>query len=36
MNYHALLKKEYKNWKELECEIEKLPTTKEKGDVFER
>ncbi len=36
MIIHPLLKKKYGSWKELEKEIEKLSTTKERGDVFEQ
>jgi superfamily II DNA or RNA helicase len=36
MNFHPLLRKKIKNWAGLEQRIEQLPTTKEKGDVFEQ
>jgi len=36
MKYHPLLKSKIKSWKELESQIEQLPTTKEIGDVFEQ
>ncbi len=36
MKYHAFLKNKLKNWRELELQIESLPTTKERGDVFEQ
>ena len=36
MTYHNLLKKRIKTWSELEKQIELLPTTKERGDVFEQ
>ena len=35
MKFHHLLKEKISNWEELEKQIEKLPTTKEKGDIFE-
>lgn len=36
MKYHPLLQRKINSWKELEKDIEKLPTTKERGDVFEQ
>ena len=36
MTYHTLLRTKLKSWKELEKQIEQLPTTKEMGDVFEQ
>ena len=36
MLYHNLLKQRYSSWSELEAQIETLPTTTEKGDVFEQ
>jgi predicted helicase len=36
MKYHNFLKKKLSNWRELELQIESLPTTKERGDVFEQ
>lgn len=35
MNIHPILQKKIENWKQLESEIEKLSTAKERGDVFE-
>jgi len=35
MKFNELLRRKYGSWKEIEKEIEKLPTTKERGDVFE-
>lgn len=35
MKFSFILKKKYANWSELENIIENLPTTKQKGDVFE-
>lgn len=36
MRFHPLLKSKINNWNELEKQIEKLPTAKEIGDVFEQ
>ena len=35
MKFHPVLHKSYQNWDELEAKIEKLPTSKQKGDAFE-
>ena len=35
MKFHSLLKSRFTKWEDLEKEIEKLPTTKQRGDVFE-
>lgn len=35
MKFHSLLKSHFTKWEDLEKEIEKLPTTKQRGDVFE-
>ena len=34
-HFSATLREKYSSWRELEKAIEKLPTTKEKGDAFE-
>ena len=36
MKLHQLLKNKISSWRELEKQIEQLPTTKERGDVFEQ
>ena len=36
MIYNELLKRKYSDWSSLEKEIEKLPTTYDKGEVFEQ
>ena len=36
MKFNQLLKEKIDNCEQLENEIEKIPTTKEKGDVFEQ
>lgn len=36
MKFHPCLKEKIKSWRELEDSIEKLPTTKERGEVFEQ
>jgi predicted helicase len=36
MRVHDLLKNRIRSWKELERQIESLPTTKQRGDVFEQ
>lgn len=36
MMYNELLKRKYSDWSSLEKEIEKLPTTYDKGEVFEQ
>ena len=36
ITYMPLLKEKYSSWKELESQIELLPTTKEIGDAFEQ
>src|SRR5690554_6358203 len=36
MIYNEVLKREYSDWSSLETEIEKLPTTYYKGEVFEQ
>lgn len=36
MKYHQILKQKYNKWSELEKVIESLPTTTERGDVFEQ
>lgn len=36
MIFHPLLKSKINNWNELERQIERLTTTKERGDVFEQ
>lgn len=35
MKYHPVLNQHFKNWDELESQIEALPTTKGRGDAFE-
>jgi superfamily II DNA or RNA helicase len=35
MKYHPVLKQHFKNWDELESQIEALPTKKGRGDAFE-
>jgi len=36
LKFHPLLKEKIRSWRELEKSIEKLPTTKERGEVFEQ
>jgi len=36
MKYNELLKEKYQNWSQLENKIENLPTSYEKGEVFEQ
>lgn len=36
MNYHRLLKRKYKNWRELELQISQVKSDKIKGDITEQ
>lgn len=36
MTYHNLLKQKFNNWAEIESQIEALPTTVNRGEVFEQ
>jgi len=36
MTYHSILKQKYNNWSEIEKRIEVLPTTVDRGEVFEQ